>query len=185
MWKCSSLSHVQLIVNPWTIVHQASLSLGFSRQESWKGLPFPPPGDLSNAGMEPGSPELQEDSLQSKPPGKSLSIHWGLSKTYNKCLFITLVPLSHWVLNTALFDYKCMIFGLPQWLRCKESTCNIGDRCRKHWFNPWVEKIPQEEGMATQSSILVWRFPWTEEPGKLESMWWLEVGHDWSDLACT
>ena len=36
----------------WTVAHQASLSMGFSRQECWSGLPFPPPGDLPNPGME-------------------------------------------------------------------------------------------------------------------------------------
>ena len=43
---------------------------GFSRQEYWSGLPCPPPGDLPDPGIEPGSPALQADSLPSKPPGK-------------------------------------------------------------------------------------------------------------------
>ena len=43
-------------VTPWTVAHQAPLSMGFSRQEYWSGLPFPPPGDLPNPGMEPESP---------------------------------------------------------------------------------------------------------------------------------
>ena len=42
----------------------------FSSQEHWSGLPFPPPGDLPNAGIEPGSPALQADSLPSEPPRK-------------------------------------------------------------------------------------------------------------------
>ena len=46
---------------------QAPLSLGFSRQESWSGLPFPPPGDLRNPGTEPRSPVLQADSLPFEP----------------------------------------------------------------------------------------------------------------------
>ena len=45
-------------------------SSGFSRQESWSGLPFPSPGDLSNPGIEPRSPALQADALLSEPPGK-------------------------------------------------------------------------------------------------------------------
>ena len=52
-------------VTPWTIVPQAPLSMGFSRQEYWSGLPFPPPGDLLNPGTEstsPMSPALQADS---------------------------------------------------------------------------------------------------------------------------
>ena len=48
--------------------------MGFSRQEeSWSGLPFPSPGDLSNPGNKPGSPTLQADALPSEPPGKPLT----------------------------------------------------------------------------------------------------------------
>ena len=50
--------------------YQAPLSMGFSRQEYWSGLPFPFPGDLPDPGIEPGSPALQADALTSEPPGK-------------------------------------------------------------------------------------------------------------------
>ena len=46
------------LCNPWTVGHQAPLSMGFSRQEYWTGLPFPPPGDLPDPGIEPASPAL-------------------------------------------------------------------------------------------------------------------------------
>ena len=52
-------------MTPWT--HQAPLSMGFSIQEYWSGLPFPSPGDLPDAGTEPGSPALQADSLLLEP----------------------------------------------------------------------------------------------------------------------
>ena len=65
------LSRVRLFVTPWTVAHQAPPSMGFSRQESWSGLPFPFPGDLSNPGIEPRSPTLEADALTSEPPGKS------------------------------------------------------------------------------------------------------------------
>ena len=65
-----SLSRVRLCATPWTVAHQALLSLGFSRQEHWSGLPFPSPGDLPDPGIEPGSPALQADALPSEPPGK-------------------------------------------------------------------------------------------------------------------
>ena len=55
---------------PWTVARQAPLSMVFSRQEYWSGLPFPSPGDLPNPGIEPGSPVLQADALSSEPPGK-------------------------------------------------------------------------------------------------------------------
>ena len=52
-----------LFATPWTVAHQAPLSMEFSRQEYWSGLPFPSPGDLPDAGIEPRSPALWADSL--------------------------------------------------------------------------------------------------------------------------
>ena len=68
--KVKSLSHVQLFATPWTEAHQAPLSMGFSRQEYWSGLPFPSPGNLPYPGIEPRSPTLQADALTSEPRGK-------------------------------------------------------------------------------------------------------------------
>ena len=53
--KCQSLSRVRLSATPWTVPHQDPLSMGFSWQEYWSGLPYPPPGDLHNPGTEPRS----------------------------------------------------------------------------------------------------------------------------------
>ena len=53
-----SLSRVRLFVTPWTVAYQAPLSMGFSRQEYWSGLPFPSPRDLPNPGIEPGFPGI-------------------------------------------------------------------------------------------------------------------------------
>ena len=66
------LSRVQLFATPWTVAHQAPLSIGFSRQEYWSGLPFLSPGDLPNPGIEPRSPALQADALTSEPPVSSV-----------------------------------------------------------------------------------------------------------------
>ena len=52
----SHFSHVRLFVVLWTIAYQASLFMGFSRQEYWSGLPCPPPGDLPDPGIEPAPP---------------------------------------------------------------------------------------------------------------------------------
>ena len=54
--KVKSLSRVQLFATPWTVAYQAPLSMGFSRQEYWRGLPFLPPEDLLDPGIEPASP---------------------------------------------------------------------------------------------------------------------------------
>ena len=51
------------LVTPWTVARQAPLSMGFSKQEYWSGLPFPSPGDLPDPGIEPRSPALQTDAL--------------------------------------------------------------------------------------------------------------------------
>ena len=68
--KVKLLSRVRLFVTPWTITYQASLSMGFSRQEYQRGFPFPSPGDLPDPAIEPRSPALQADALTSEPPGK-------------------------------------------------------------------------------------------------------------------
>ena len=49
---------------------------------------------------------------------------------------------------------------------------------QSHGFNPWFEKTPLEKGMATPSSILAWRLPWTEEPGQRQSIGLQRVGHN-------
>ena len=57
-------------MTPWTVAHQAPLSMEFSRKEYWSGLSFSSPRDLPDSGIESGSPVLQTDSLPSEPPGK-------------------------------------------------------------------------------------------------------------------
>ena len=76
--KVKSLSHVRLFAIPRTVVYQASLSMGFSRQEYWSGLRFPSPGDFPDPEIEPRSPALQADTLPSEPQGV-------LHKCYTLC----------------------------------------------------------------------------------------------------
>ena len=68
--KVKFLSHVRLFATSWIVAYQVSLSMGFSRQGYWSGLPFPSPGDLPNPGIEPRSPTLQADAVASEPLGK-------------------------------------------------------------------------------------------------------------------
>ena len=72
--KVKSLSRVRLFATPWTVAYQAPLSMEFSRQEYWSGLPFPSSGDLPDPGLEPRSPVLQADVLPSEPPGKPIDV---------------------------------------------------------------------------------------------------------------
>ena len=92
MYAYYLLSRVQLFVTPQTVAHQTPLSMGFSRQEYWSGLPFPSLGDLPNPGTEPESATLQADSLPSEPLGKPdccvAGVYWGkrLSFGLRSCL---------------------------------------------------------------------------------------------------
>ena len=74
---CAVLSHsvVSNSATPWTVAHQAPLSMGISSPDYWSGLPCPPPGDLPNPGIEPRSRALQMYSLPSEPPGNILYMH--------------------------------------------------------------------------------------------------------------
>ena len=67
------LSRVRLFATLWSVAHQVPLSMGFSRQEYWSGLPFPSPGDLPDPGIKPQSPALEADALTSESPGKPLT----------------------------------------------------------------------------------------------------------------
>ena len=67
--KVKLLGPVQLFGTPWTVTCQVPLSMEFSRQEDWSGLPFPSPGDLPNPGINPGFPALHADSLPSETAG--------------------------------------------------------------------------------------------------------------------
>ena len=61
------MSYSWRLKDPWNVALQGPLSMGFFRQESWSGLPFPSLRDLPDPGVEPGSPALQADSLLSGP----------------------------------------------------------------------------------------------------------------------
>ena len=70
---CARFSRAQLFVIPWTVACQAPLTMGFSRQEHWSGLPRPPPGDLLDPGIEPESslaPEFAGEFFTTEPPGR-------------------------------------------------------------------------------------------------------------------
>ena len=62
-------------LQPWTVAHQAPLSMEFSRQEYWSGYPFFSSEDLPDPEIEPGSPALQADYLSTEPLGKPTGVH--------------------------------------------------------------------------------------------------------------
>ena len=87
------------LCDPWTIAHQDPLSMEFSWQEYWCGLPFPFP-DLPNLGIKPSSPALQ-DSLPAEPPGKPL---WLIINNLISCSFIQVYPMTLMVLLRHLLN---------------------------------------------------------------------------------
>ena len=72
----------------------------------------------------------------------------------------------------------CMYLWFLGGTRGKEPICQWR-RCKRWGFDPWVRKIPLEKGMAIHSSILAWRIPRTEEPGRLQSKGLQRAEHDW------
>ena len=73
--KCYLLSHVWLFVTPWVVAHQAPLSMGFSMQKYWNGLPLLSPWDPAEPGIKAGFPALQADSFPTEPPRKPQGSH--------------------------------------------------------------------------------------------------------------
>ena len=133
------LSRVQLFETPWTVAHQAPLSMGFFRQEYWSGLPFPPPGDLPNPGIKPESPmspALQEDSL----PAESLgSPQYAICTTAERSLLsYTVRSFSPWA--PSLCQVLCcasdpkrsqswfLSSGSPQWWEAKKQSVRDTDQ---------------------------------------------------------
>jgi len=97
-----------LFVIPWTVTHQAPLSMGFSRQEYWSGLPWPPPGDLPSPGIKPASPTLAGGFFTTVPPGKprcvDFSFVFWVIVHYYFILLLTLFQL--WPLGALLVGFR-------------------------------------------------------------------------------
>ena len=72
---CLAAQPCPLFTTPWSVTHRAPLSVGFSRQDYWSGLPCPPPGDLPHPVTESRSPTWQADSLPAEAPGKAGFAH--------------------------------------------------------------------------------------------------------------
>ena len=122
MWvNVKSLSRVRLFATPWTIAHQAPVSMGSSRQEYWSGLPFPSPGDLPDPGIEPRSPALQADALTSDPPWGIIHLPYisPIYKGYSLMIFSLFIELCHHCHNLILENFchpKITPCLFPHWI---------------------------------------------------------------------
>ena len=85
-------------------------------------------------------------------------------------------------ISTLFFFYGWIIFhrmDIPHFSFPGGSHGKDFCNAERHGFDPWVGKIPLEKGMPTHSSIIAWRIPWTEEPGRLQSMGSRRIRHNW------
>ena len=122
------LSCVWLFVTPWTVVRQASLSLGFSRQEYWSGLPFPSPRDFPDPGIEAGSPALHADSVPSEPRNQ-LYLHLKTSKQTRN---LNLSNVHVQIRLEVVVGRKRRLWNKLKWERPRRGTGNKS-------LLPWVE----------------------------------------------
>ena len=131
----SHFRHVQLFATPRTVAHQAPLSIGFSRQEYWSGLPFPSPGDLPESGIEPAS-------LMSDRP-ISPNVSWNA---------VSFVP------QVAVYPYLLEV----SWIKCpiqQKIVCNVMHTCccfsHIRLCNP-MEPLGSSVHRILQARILEW-----------------------------
>ena len=148
----SCFTRVQLFVSPWTVACQVPLSMRFSRQEHWSGLPFLSPGNLPDPGIELGSLALQADSLPSEPPGKPEFL-------YSKVKFLRAIQLQAW--RGEIYQSKLGLLGRENWNKPSK------------WIDFWILHViePKEEihlvhnrkceqYQSDQYIGLVWHFGW-------------------------
>ena len=153
------ISLARFFVTPWTVALQAPLSMEFSRQEDWRGLPFPSPGDSPNPGIKPRSPALAGRFLTTESPGKpSMSIHVVANGIISLCFyswvvfhctyishlfypFICRVTLrlllrlgyyEHWGAHIFWIIVWAWVASLsPQWHRASQSSSCVGGSLEK------------------------------------------------------
>ena len=118
-------------MTPWTVLCQAPLSMGFSRQEYWSELPFPPAEDLPNPGIKRGSSALQAVSSLTEPSGSPLSLISSRFIHTGTCDRISLLLKAEqysivWI-YCILFPYPFMDFSFAStsWLIVKSITINM------------------------------------------------------------
>ena len=167
----SHFSHVQLFVTPWTVAHQAPLSMGISSQEYWSGLPCLPPGNLPDAGPEPAS-------LMSP----ALAVRFFTTGTIWEAQFLCRPQHNQSWIFTGRTDAKAPILWPPD---VKNQLIGKDPDSEKDWG--------QEEKGTTEDEMVGWHHRvdgtrvwtssrswwWTGRPGLLQSMGLQRVGHDW------
>ena len=108
----SHFSHIQRCVTLWTVARQVPLSMEFSRQEYWSGLPCLPPVRVRDPGIEPRSPTLQADSLPTELPGKPFSTYVCV------CVCVYIYTHTHIYVCVCIHIYVCTCVCVPSHFSC-------------------------------------------------------------------
>ena len=157
----SSFSRVQLCATPETAAHQAPLSLGFSRQEHWSGLPSPSPMAKRKSVIIKWEHSTKRNTQPAVMKHNGVGIREG---------------------NGTPLQYSClenpMVGGA--WYAAVHGVARSRTQLSDFTFTFHFHALEKE--MATHSSVLAWRIPETGEPGGLPSMGSHRIGHDWSGL---
>ena len=136
----------------WTVDPQAPLSVGFSRQEYWSGLPFPPPGDLPNLGIEPMSPAFAGEFFTIEPPGKPHIIIKHLAKLTEHT-----PPQVNPHVHCGLWE---IMMHQHKFLSCHKYTILVGDVANKVGYacecvgNMWQTSVLSSQFCCEPKSML-------------------------------
>ena len=159
--KVKSLSRVWLLATPWTVAYQAPPSMGFSRQEYWSGVPLPSPSGGLRVCNQLWVRWLCWSWLAPWHMWGSASYEW---------------PQLGWTQISSTSHISSAVYqGIFSWQW--QDPKNL-PAMQETWVLSLGWEDPLEKGMATHSSILAWRSPWTEEPGGLQSLGLQRVRHD-------
>ena len=121
------------LCNTTVVAYQAPLSMEFSRQAYWSGLPFPSPGDLPNPGIEPGSPALQADALPSEPKSLLMKVKVesekvGLKLNIQKMKIMASGPITSWQIDGETVEtVSDFIFWAPKSLQMVIAAMKLKD----------------------------------------------------------
>ena len=164
---------------PWTLACQAPLSRGFSRRES---------PDLPDPGIEHAPPALVVRFCTPKPPGTP-NANNSCQKTPKERIFIcaSFCPFKECLSLVSLFIYILSYLFLPSFSFICLPTLLLSSlvaqalkrlsTMQETWVLSLGREDPLEKEMAPHSSTLAWKIPWAEEPGGLQSMGSIRVGH--------
>ena len=169
--QCQLLSRVQLFETPWTVARQSPLSMDFSRQEYWSGLPFPSPGHL---------PDLGTECRVSCIVGRFFTVQATREALFMfiQELFLIYCRAFFREGNCTPLQYSCLENPMDRgaWQEAVHGVAKSRTRLSDFLFTFHFHALEKE--MATHSRVLAWRILGAGEPGGLPFMGSHRVGHD-------